>query len=409
MSVIIPAERYRLPRLVHESQSLGKPEWRPMLEYTARLHERSILPPRPPFRRPWEEIGPGYQNSPAFGHWDIVHAIIDVSASEPDHALDQIKNDLELQLPTGFLPGVIWMKYEQPDWSTTQSHPPVWTAAVDAYAAHTGDRSILGDALAAADLQLAWFERERKARDGGYYYADVTSGEWESGVDEGCRFVDLPARPQACVDATAHVALLCRAAAEWSAARGCDGGGYEARLAQIGRFVRTRMFGRETGFFHDAWTAGDPRKRMLAFEGIWPLVAGIASPDQARRVIDENLLNPRRFFAKHPITTVAREDPRFEKRMWRGPSWNSMTFWASTGCLRYGRPDAASLLLEAALDGSARQFDSTGTIWEFYDPDLGDPRALLRKPGTARNCPCSDYLGHNPLLAMARLWERTLK
>jgi hypothetical protein len=31
---------------------------------------------------------------------------------------------------------------------------------------------------------------------------------------------------------------------------------------------------------------------------------------------------------------------------------------------------------------------------------------LARKPQTPYNQPCRDYLGHNPLIAMAWLWER---
>jgi hypothetical protein len=131
----------------------------------------------------------------------------------------------------------------------------------------------------------------------------------------------------------------------------------------------------------------------------------LGRPEQAQRAIDENVLDPQRFFAPHPITTVGLEDPRFELRMWRGPAWNSMTYWAARGCLRYGRGDAARCLVEAALDGSAAQFERTGTIWEFYHPHGGDPLTLLRKPQTQHNVPCRDYLGHNPLLALARMWD----
>ena len=85
-----------------------------------------------------------------------------------------------------------------------------------------------------------------------------------------------------------------------------------------------------------------------------------------------------------------------------------MTYWAARGCLRYDRKDAARLLLERALDETAFQFQGTGTVWEFYHPYGGDPMSLKRKPQTSYNAPCRDYLGHNPLIAMARLYEMTL-
>ena len=79
---------------------------------------------------------------------------------------------------------------------------------------------------------------------------------------------------------------------------------------------------------------------------------------------------------------MALSDPKFELRMWRGPAWNCMTYWAARGCLRYDRADAARKLLEAALDATATQFERTGTIWEFYHPQLGDQnRCIARTKG----------------------------
>ena len=134
------------------------------------------------------------------------------------------------------------------------------------------------------------------------------------------------------------------------------------------------------------------------------MVVGAATPEQANRVIDEHLLNPDRFFTTHPICTVAWTDPGFELRMWRGPTWNSMTYWAARGCLRYDRQDAALRLLERALDASCSVYERTGTIWEFYHPHGGDPLELARKPHTQYNTPCPRIPGsqsadrHDPVV-----------
>jgi hypothetical protein len=139
---------------------------------------------------------------------------------------------------------------------------------------------------------------------------------------------------------------------------------------------------------------------------MWPMIVGAASPAQASRVIDDWLMRRDRFFTIHPIATVAMSDTKFELRMWRGPVWNSMTYWAARGAAQYGRREQARELLEAALDDTAAQFERTGTIWEFYSPKGGHPEDLKRKPQTKRNQPFSDYLGHNPLMAMARMWQQ---
>ncbi len=390
------------------TESLGKPEWRPMLRYVAELHEQSVQPQRFPFPYPWEEIGPGYCYGPAFGHWDIVHALFDVIPFEQHHARQQLLNNLAAQQPDGFLPGVIWMRDAHPRWSPSQGHPPVWPFAVQAYAEAYGP-AIIEQCYQPLVHQIRWFENNRKANGPGFFYADILNHRWESGVDEGIRFLHVPTGPLACVDAMSHLFALYDFAAQWANVLGQDGSELAAKAADLRHFIQNDLFSEETGFFHDIWAVTDPEVRCLAFEGMWPLVVGAATAAQAHQVVERNLLDPERFFSDHPITTVALDDPRFELRMWRGPAWNSMTYWAARGCLRYGFRQAALSLLQKALDDSAVQFNRTQTIWEFYHPHGGQPEEVQRKPHTQFNRPCQDYLGHNPLIAMAALYEKIVQ
>jgi neutral trehalase len=224
-------------------------------------------------------------------------------------------------------------------------------------------------------------------------------------MDEGIRYDERPPAAAACVDACSHVYLLYEHAARWSKNLREPAADWEAKARALREFIRKELWDSGTGFFFDQWTVRRPARRQLAFEGMWPVVVGAATAEQAQRVIDEHLLNPKEFFTPHPIATVALSEPKFELRMWRGPAWNCMTYWAARGCVRYGRPEAARQLLEKALDATAVEFGRTGTIWEFYHPLLGEQSLLRRKP-TAQNTPSRDYLGHNPLFAMADLWRQ---
>lgn len=400
--------------LRREADTLGKPAWRPMLRYLAALHERSTHPAVEPFAYEWEEVGPGYGYGPAFGHWDIVQEMLDVLPSRPAHARRQLLNDLHLQLPNGFLPGLVYLRgspsakgdkvtYDR----EIHSHPPLWVFAADDYLSFVPDPALERECLERATRQIRWFESARKAQPDGFFYNDVLVHKWESGVDEGVRFKDAPPGPNAFVDATSHVFLLCNYAARWARQLGEDDRPWRERAQRLAEFIRTKLWDDKTGFFYDRWAIEDPRLRTSAYEGIWPVVTGAASPPQAQRVINEWLLNPARLFSHHPIATVGMSDPKFALRMWQGPAWNSMTYWAARGCMRYGRFDAAHALLEAALDDTAAQFDRTGTIWEFYHPAGGYPEDLARKPQSKRNQPWTDYVGHNPLFAMARMWQET--
>ncbi len=387
----------------------GKGSWAAMLQYSAGLHARSTHEAQPPLPYAWEEIGPGYCYGPAFGHWDIVHQIMDVLEDEPGHARAQLLNNLENMTADGFLPGSIWFREEADlgyQWNENVTHPPVWPVAVDALMEQQQDLEVLQMCYEKLLRQIGWFEQHRKAEGVGYFYTDISEKSWESGVDEGIRFDHVPSGNWACVDATCHVYLLYERALSWATTLKLDAAVCNKKAEELSSFVRDTLWCEQSGFFHDIWAIRDPQYRYAAQEGMWPLVVGLASNEQAQRVIDEHLLNPEQFFTAHPLSTVGKSDPRFEQRMWRGPAWNSMTWWAARGCLRYQRPDAASKLLEAAMDATAIQFDRTGCIWEYYHSELGEQDQVARKVHTPYNTPCRDYLGHNPLIAMAYLWEQ---
>jgi hypothetical protein len=397
--------------LSKEAQSIGKPAWRPMLGYVAALHRESTHPAEYPFDYEWEENGPGYVYGRAFGHWDIVHIVLDVMPSCPTHALHQLLNDLRNQSETGFLPGIIYMKgglskRDSVWWKKEyEGHPPLWPDAVQAYVDQTGDSAVIRSFYPHLLSQIAWFENNRRAVKGGFFYNDIVIKHWESGVDEGIRFDDTLKGKYDCVDATCHGWMMYTYASRWSTYLGIDRAAFERRAEELRTLIYKQMYDPATGMFYDSWALHDTVHRHITFDSMWPLVLGMITTEQANLYIDNFLLNKNVFLTAHPIPTVSVSDPQFELRMWRGPAWNSMTLWAAKGCVRYGRKDAAKILLERALDGSAKHYARTGVIWEFYDPLGGNPEDVKRKPATPYNAPCKDYLGHNPLLAMARLYD----
>jgi len=391
--------------LLREAELPVQPAWRPMLRFLAELHGRSVFPPIAHFKYPFESIGPGYQGGMVFGHIDLTHIRLDVVRAAPEHARNQLRNEIAGQQEDGLIPGIIQFNAAgKPSWKNFKGFPPLWVVSADAYVEVSGDTAFLGECLAALEKQIGWFETKRAVVGGGFYYLDQKENTWESGMDEGIRYDERPATRAAAVDACAHLYLLYEHAARWSERLRRPAAAWGARAAALRSFIQQRLWDEKSGFFYDAWLMDSPGARHLAFEGMWPVVVGAATEAQAKRVIEEHLLNPREFFAPHPIATVALSDPKFELRMWRGPAWNCMTYWAARGCVRYGRKEAARRLIEAALDDTAKQFERTGTVWEFYHPLGGEPETLKRKP--ARNQPCRDYLGHNPLFAMAELWRR---
>lgn len=205
------------------------------------------------------------------------------------------------------------------------------------------------------------------------FFITIFSREWESGIDQGVRFDVGGMGRMACVDATSHVYFLYKVASIWADMLDLPNDRSNKREAEIKKFICDSLYVKEEGFFYDRWAVLNDSLRNLTFESMWPLVVGAITEEMANRYIDNYLLDTSCFFTPHPISTVGRRDPKFSIRMWRGPVWNSMSYWAARGCFNYGRKDAANIILEKALDSSSKQFIRTGTIWEFYHPLGGNP------------------------------------
>lgn len=390
----------------------GKDSWQGMLEYTLALHKKSTHPAIWPFEYDWEEIGPGYCYGPAFGHWDIVHQIFDALVYDQEHASKQLHNNLKNQEANGLIPGSIWLPSGKADrekvtWNkSTAGHPPVWVVAADNIFSISGDSLDLLYFYQSLIRQITWFENERKAEGEGFFYNDILLKRWESGIDEGVRFDEPDLGAWACVDATSHVYMMYEYADKWSRILHIKPDFYIKRKEELKAFINDSLYDAKDAMYYDIWAIRDSSLRHVVIENFWPLISGAVEKEQADLLIDKYLLNESHFLTPHPIPSVSVSDPKFELRMWRGPSWNSITYWISMGCVRYGRDDAAKLILEKALDKTAEQYEKTGTIWEYYHPFGGNQLELARKPHTQYNTPSRDYLGHNPLIAMAFLFEK---
>lgn len=388
------------------AESVGKPEWRALLAAATDLHARSVISDAN-FPNPWEHIGPGYCYGPAFGHWDLIHELMDQMDAEPENVRMQLLNNIHYQQDDGFIPGCIYVREGKAVINTSAGHPPVWVFAADRYFNQYHDIELLSAMYGALKKQIGWFRNNRHADKEGYFYNDIENNrKFESGVDEGVRFLVIPDYRAACVDATSHMYAMCDFAAKWADILGISAEDYAAERDRLGDFIRGELYDPHTGWFYDEWLRSSPARFAESFEGAWPMIVGAASPGQAAQVRN-HLMNPDEFFGVHPVTTVSRKSPRYEMRMWRGPAWNSMTYWAVQGLLRYGFSQDAKSICEKVLDSSARIFEQTGHIWEFYHPDGNDPHSVHRKPWAENvpDHPCPDYLGHNPLIDMARIWE----
>jgi neutral trehalase len=102
-----------------------------------------------------------------------------------------------------------------------------------------------------------------------------------------------------------------------------------------------------------------------------PLFAGLATPEQARRLIDAHWLNPAEYATgaglQYCLTSVSRDEPTWEpRRYWRGPIWINLNWLVAEGLRRYGYIDLAQRLYHDSLELLRRS-----GFREYYDPRDG--------------------------------------
>jgi hypothetical protein len=245
-----------------------------------------------------------------------------------------------------------------------------------------------------------WLRRHRTWPSGGY---------WATGW--GCGMDDLPRLPadvhpafehghqtwvDACLQAVLSAASLRRIA---TVIGDVAHAGALAELAEEQRaltaLLQQSMWHDGLGTFVDLRRDGS-RSDVDTIAAYWALVADVATPVQAARMVDA-LQDPQRYGRAHPVPTLPASSPWFRSDggYWRGAVWAPTTYMVLRGLERAGRPDVAHRLAVAHLDQVVDVFTATGTLWENYSPDRAAPGPEARP----------DFVGWTGLVPVAVLLE----
>lgn len=140
----------------------------------------------------------------------------------------------------------------------------------------------------------------------------------------------------------------------------------------LAEFVRTRMWDDETGFFYDTRLGTGEPIRVMGAECWLPLWAGIATQQQAKRVM-EKMMDPNKFNSTLPLGTLAVDHPRLRpvRGYWRGPVWVDQVYFGISGLRRYGFHKEADSLVRKFID-NAQGLTTDGPIHENYNPLTGE-------------------------------------
>jgi len=149
---------------------------------------------------------------------------------------------------------------------------------------------------------------------------------------------------------------------------------------------------------------GDRRVRVSTWSALAPLALPDLPEEIARRLVEEHLLDQRKYWLPFPPTSVSVEEPSFEPRKWRGalrrlywrgPTWINSAWLIWIGLLRQGYEPEALEMTKRLADAvaserlrefyepysgeglGAREFGWSSLIAELVDPDAAAPASYL--------------------------------
>jgi hypothetical protein len=293
------------------------------------------------------------------GEWDFYSTLL-TNWEDKDQTEAYVKAILLSQTPTGMVPNMT-----SPSATTTdRSNPPVGSYAVWKIYRRWQDRQFLEWAYPRLKRFHGWWFSNRgdgqSFRDGNRdglleWGSDRGTGpsvggrgflqaaRWESGMDDSPMWDDPAYDPHTYTMNLDDVGLNsfyaqdaeCLSKIASILGKDEDARQLSADYNRIKQLVQAKLWNPADGIYESLYWDGRFSKR-LSPTNFLPLVAGIATPEQADRMVKEHLLNPKEFWGEYVIPTIARNDPSFaDQHYWRGDIWGATNYAVYGGLDRY--------------------------------------------------------------------------
>jgi glycogen debranching enzyme len=147
--------------------------------------------------------------------------------------------------------------------------------------------------------------------------------------------------------------------------------GYARRAERVEAALLERCLDPSTGLFFDLAGRAERPVHLSTWSALSPLVLDALPEDVRRRLVEEHLLDPRRYGAPFGIPSVAMDERAFNARFdlwrtWRGPSWMNVAWLLLPALRELGYGDDAARIATAMADAARRD-----GLREYYDPRTG--------------------------------------
>ncbi len=372
-----PANRQTPPRLILDN----KPDWVRLYQTTWEIAESNIDSNLPTGWKPQQTCMPGVGITWVWDSCFMTHYARYSNGFVP--IMNNLDNLYRIQREDGYISMAYVQKTEQPAYGE-RVNPPLFAWAEDQYVRVTGDQSRIRSVLPHLIRLFDWHKNQRRRENGLYWFEDSGSTGMDNSPrsgymaahQEGSDICHIDMAAQQALAAESIISLAVRIGDSDTAKR------FAAEHEEIKQVVNKIHWNEKTGFYYDVFnrTGGAHlranhlnHKTAAAF---WTLIAGLCSQEQAARLV-EHLTNPNEFWTRHPISSLAKDDPNYDDEggYWLGGVWAPTNYMIVEGLCRYGYYSLAREIVSLHVERMAEVMnhpDYQG-IWECYSPEFARP------------------------------------
>lgn len=124
-------------------------------------------------------------------------------------------------------------------------------------------------------------------------------------------------------------------------------------------------------------------QRLGVWSGFLAMWSGVATDEQAERMVIEHLRNEKTFNSSFGIRTLSKMEKMYSTKAtgnpsnWLGPIWGLPNYMVFKSLIDYGYEEDAKVLAEKTIRLFGSDLATTGDLHEYYEPENGKP--LLNK------------------------------
>ena len=307
-----------------------------------------------------------------------------------------------------------------PEFDISKSHPhknvhkPVLAQHVAFITKYVEDIEWVKEIYPKLDNFLAYYENNAKHESGLYYFFD----DFAIGVDnDPCTFY-RPDNSSASIfinslmyvelGAMSHLATLIGNVDKADY--------YRKKQAELKSAINMYCYDEKDGMYYSCdinlrpidtsvlLHSGAPRhystliQRLGCWSSFLPLWAGIPTNEQAERIIRENLLDDKAFWAPFGVRTLSKYEKMYRivgtcnPSSWQGGVWILSNYFVFRGLLKYGYNSEAETLAKRTVELLKKDFDKNGAFHEYYHPDTGE--GVFHKGFTSWNTLAANMLAY---------------